>query len=232
VAYLSIGRYDEALGSFRKVTEIAPDLPAGYSNMAAAYMYQGQYRKAIEPLTLAIQRKPTVLAYSNLSTCYNRLGDSARAIESGEQAVALDPANEIAAGNLADAYRQSGQNGKAAAGFQRAIQLAYAALQTNPRKADVMGRLAVYYAKAHQFDSAQQFIERARRTDPSDAELLFDAGLVDAIRGDQAASLRNLGLALQKGFAVAQIERAPELSNLRQTRAYREFSLALRARRN
>ncbi|MBV9268948.1 MAG: tetratricopeptide repeat protein, partial [Acidobacteriaceae bacterium] len=228
-AYLTLGRYNQALESYIKVTQMVPELPVGYNNIAAIYMYQGQYQKAIGPLNQAIKLRPEVLAYANLATCYYEMGEYHKAIENGERAVALDPKNDLAVGNLADAYDKSGDAGEAKSAYQKAVQLAYASLQANPRDVDTVSRLALYYAKQHQNTLARQFIQRARAGDPTDPDLLFDSAIVESLAGNQRAALRDLNVAVEKGYAVARIQSEPDLNALRQTPAYRVSLAAWRA---
>ncbi len=108
-ALVSFGEYKQALENYRKVTEIVPDMPTGYTNLGATYFHEGEYQSAIQQFQKAIQVKPTSLAYANLGDCYYNLGRYKEAIEAGEKAVALNQNSDLAVGNLADAYRWSGQ---------------------------------------------------------------------------------------------------------------------------
>jgi tetratricopeptide (TPR) repeat protein len=52
------GRLPDAIAEFKKVTELAPDLPAAWVNLGAAYMQDQQYGEAIPPLKKSLQLKP------------------------------------------------------------------------------------------------------------------------------------------------------------------------------
>jgi Flp pilus assembly protein TadD len=119
--------------------------------------------------------------------------------------------------------------GKARTSYEKAIRLAYASLQANPRKADVMGRLALYYAKQHEFEPARKFIERARAVDATSVELTFKVAMIESLLGDQQAALHELENAVRNGFAVTRIESEPDLSDLRRTPAFRRSLNAWRA---
>ena len=80
-----------------------------------------------------------------------------------EKAVEMNPGDETCAGNLADAYRWAGQKDKANTTYDKAISLAYKQLQVNPRDANTMGHMALYYAKKGDSTRAKEFIKRARR---------------------------------------------------------------------
>ena len=64
-----------------------------------------------------------------------------------EKAVELGPNQELAVGNLADAYRGSGQKEKAIATYDKAIALAFQELRVNPQSSSTLEDLALYYAK-------------------------------------------------------------------------------------
>jgi tetratricopeptide (TPR) repeat protein len=70
------GRLDEAIADFRKVTELAPDLPAPFVSLGQAYMQNGDYPGAIAPLKRALDLNPgligaqQMLGYALLSSGY------------------------------------------------------------------------------------------------------------------------------------------------------------------
>lgn len=55
------GRLNAAIAEFKKVTELAPDLPAAFVNLGAAYMQNRQYDEAISPLKRGLQLKPDLV---------------------------------------------------------------------------------------------------------------------------------------------------------------------------
>lgn len=52
------GRLQDAIAEFKKVTQLAPDLPAAFVNLGAAYMQNRQYDDAIAPLKRSLEIKP------------------------------------------------------------------------------------------------------------------------------------------------------------------------------
>jgi tetratricopeptide (TPR) repeat protein len=222
-AYLKLGDYPRALECFRKVAEIASDLPTGYSNMAVIYFHEGQFEQAIPQFQKAIELKPTSMAYSNLAACYSNLGLYVEAVKTGEKAVALNPNDDTSLGNLADAYRWSGQPAKAAELYKKAIALAYQALQVNPRNSEAMARMALYYAKQGATGRALEYINKARAIDAKNVEFIFGQAVVESLSGDQTAALRDLRTAVEKGYSLRQIESEPDLKRLRETPRYREL---------
>jgi tetratricopeptide (TPR) repeat protein len=70
------GHLDQAITEFRKVTELAPDLAAGFVNLGAVYMESHDYSAAIAPLKRALELNPELvgahqmLGYSLLARGY------------------------------------------------------------------------------------------------------------------------------------------------------------------
>jgi serine/threonine-protein kinase len=220
-ALLNFGEYNQALENFRKVTEIAPDLPNGYTNLGVTYLRLSQYEEAVQQYQKSIQLKPTAPAYANLADGYYHMGRYRKALEAAEQAVALNQNDDLAVGNLADAYRWLGQPEQAQKAYERAINRAYAALEVNPKDAAVMARLALYYAKKGQDDRARECIDSARALDADNAELIFDRAVIESLSGNQSVALRYLRQAVERGYSIAQIESEPDLAKLRLIPAYR-----------
>src|SRR5438045_909724 len=52
---LNQGRLHDAIEEFRKVTELAPDLPQAFASLGQAYMQNGEYETAIAPLQRALE---------------------------------------------------------------------------------------------------------------------------------------------------------------------------------
>lgn len=55
------GHLDQAIAEFKIVTELAPDLPAAFVNLGAAYMQNHQYDDAIAPLKRGLALKPDLV---------------------------------------------------------------------------------------------------------------------------------------------------------------------------
>ena len=127
----------------------------------------------------------------------------------------MNPGEQTVVGNLADAYRWAGQKDKANATYDKAIALAYKQLQVNPRDANTMGLMALYYAKKGDSTQAKEFIKRARSIDPSDVYGLYISAVVDTIANEPKPAIAALRTALQKGFPIADLESEPEFAPLR-----------------
>ncbi len=131
-----------------------------------------------------------------------------------EKAVEMNPNDEGIMGNLADAYRWSGQADRAQSAYNKAIGLAYKDLQVNPHGAETMGNLALYYAKKGDSSQALQFIRRARSIDPDSNQLMYNRAVVEALANHPEEAVKALGEAFQKGYSSEEARNDPELKSL------------------
>jgi tetratricopeptide (TPR) repeat protein/predicted Ser/Thr protein kinase len=214
-AYFSIGQNENALEEFRRVTELEPENVTGWNNAAGAYERMGRYQESIPAYLKSIELAPTWLAYSNLGYVYTVLKQYPQAIQALEKAVELGPNQELPVGNLADAYRYSGQKVKADVMYDKAIALAFHELQVNPQSTNAMGDLAVYFAKKGETLRAREFIQRARAIDKEDVELIFSQATVENLGNNSSDSIRTLRYALSKGYPVKDLESDPVFDNLK-----------------
>jgi serine/threonine protein kinase/tetratricopeptide (TPR) repeat protein len=201
-AYYSIGEDENAVAEFRRVTELQPDNVEGWSNLATATLRIDNLQGAIEGYQKSIQLVPSSLAYMNLGYVYTVSKEYPKAIEALEKAVELSPSDESARGNLADAYRYSGQKEKADATYDKAIALASHELKVNPRDAATMGDLATYYAKKGDPKRAAEFIRRARAIDKTDVALIYSQAIVENLDGKPSNAISALREALSKGYSL------------------------------
>jgi tetratricopeptide (TPR) repeat protein/DNA-binding winged helix-turn-helix (wHTH) protein len=214
-AYVQLGRYDQALDAFRRITELEPSNIDGYENVGAVYLLMGKWNECIPFYREALRLQPSFVTYSNLGTAYFYLHRYKDALRMFEKATEMNPNDEVVAGNLADAYRWSGQREKGLQAYQRAIALAYKELEVNPQNATAMQSLALYYAKKGESDQALDFIRRARSIDPNSAQIIYNAAVVNTLAGHPDEALRVLREALKRGFSAVEAGADPELESLK-----------------
>ncbi len=227
-AHLRFGQNDKAMEAFRRVTEIEPDRASGYSNIGVVFYRQGKWKECIPAFEKATELQPSFRGYSNLGTAYFYLGRYAEAAKMFEKAVKMSPNEQLAVGNLADAYRWLGQRDQALATYDRAIALALKALQVNPRDSSTLGSLALYYAKKDDANRGAEFIRRARSVDPNDNNLLYKEAVIHSLASRSAEALQSLREAFQKGYPPEEAKSDPELRKIWVTpefeRLVKEFS--------
>ncbi|MFL9896724.1 tetratricopeptide repeat protein [Paraburkholderia fungorum] len=73
-----LNRDDEAITAFTELTQMYPELPEPYNNLAALYAKQGRYAEARAALETATKVNPAYgLAYENLGDLYLRMANEA-----------------------------------------------------------------------------------------------------------------------------------------------------------
>jgi tetratricopeptide (TPR) repeat protein/TolB-like protein/tRNA A-37 threonylcarbamoyl transferase component Bud32 len=215
-AYYSIGDTDKALEEYKKVTELEPENVPGWDNLGNAYLRLGRYEESIPAYKKSIELSPTWSAYNNLGYVYLVLKRYPDAVAMSEKAVELGPNQELAVGNLADAYRASGQKDKANATYEKAIGLAFQELRVNPQSTTALEDLALYYAKKGDPQRGMEFVKRARDIDKKDVELIYTEATVEILAKKPADALRSLREALKNGYPVKQVVDDPEFAELKQ----------------
>jgi tetratricopeptide (TPR) repeat protein len=73
-----MGRDEDAIAAFTELTQLYPELPEPYNNLAALYAKQGRYDDARGVLEVAVKANPSYgLAYENLGDLYLRMANAA-----------------------------------------------------------------------------------------------------------------------------------------------------------
>lgn len=214
-AYFNLGENAKALEEYKSVTQLEPDSADGWDNMASTYERMGRFQDAVAAYQKSIQLHPDWLTYANLGYVYTTLKQYPDAITALQKAVELGPNQELAVGNLADAYRYSGQKQKADDTYDKAIALAFKDLQVNPQNTEAMGDIASYYAKKGDTKRATDFIQRARAIDSKDLELLHIQATVENLSNKPGDALKTLRTAVSQGYPAKDVADDPEFENLR-----------------
>ncbi|HTX16743.1 MAG TPA: protein kinase [Candidatus Baltobacteraceae bacterium] len=213
-AYFSIGENDKALDEFKKVTELEPDNVTGWNNLASMYERVSRYQDSIPAYLKSIEIAPTWAAYCNLGNVYTVLKQYPQAIDALQKSVALAPNQEACVGNLADAYRYSGQTDKANQTYEKAIALAFQDLQVNPQNTDDLGDLALYFVKKGDAARGLEFIQRARNLDKRNVELIYTQATVEALANKPTDAMATLRDALSKGYPVKDAQSNPDFATV------------------
>ena len=214
-AYSQLGDYDKALIALQHVIELEPQNSFGYLNVGVVYFQQGKYEESIPYFQKSLKIQPDDKSYSALGAAYFYLKRYNDSVPMFEKAVQINPNEEQFTGNLADAYRWSGQREKANATYDKAIALAYKELAVNPRDSDTMGSLALYYAKKGMSGQALNFIQGARSINKADVGLIYTAAVVEALADHPDNALALLREALKRGYSIREASSDPELNDLR-----------------
>jgi tetratricopeptide (TPR) repeat protein/transglutaminase-like putative cysteine protease len=155
IAYSDAGKYDDAVGAFRKELEINPYDENSNRFLGMVFARSGKYDDAVAAYRKQLEINPLDLqALSQLGFTLNLQHKYADAVPELEKASAIAPDNAPIEVALGTAYLNSGANDKALEAFDRAAQLS----QTPGIWNDVAYELA---DKKLQLDKAQQYAESA-----------------------------------------------------------------------
>ncbi len=127
---LSQNRPGEAVELLLPLYRVAPEHPDVLINLSGAYVLQRRWNKAVQLLTKAVERHPdNAMLWMNLGAAeLGRLETSGprqqdRAIAAYERALAVDAETPNAHYHLGLIYKERGELSRAAAFFQRALEV-------------------------------------------------------------------------------------------------------------
>jgi tetratricopeptide (TPR) repeat protein len=215
------GRFEEAVAHFRKATELSPDFAKAHTNLGAALQAVGSNEQALAAYRRSLAIEPTPSGWSNLGTLQFNLGQYAQAQESFERAVTLAPWDYLMWANLGDACRASGAAACADRAWTRTIALARDVVASRPNDAMARAILASSLAKNGNADEAQAEIRRALESNPSDANVLYQASVIAALRGSSDSAISWLERSIAAGYPADDAARDPVLASLRDLPAFR-----------
>ena len=221
--YLREGQYEQAERMFATVAALIPDATLGHENQGALELLLGRYDAAEIALRRAIAIQPSSAAYSNLGFCFFLRRQYAAAVPRFEKATELQPGDDKLWRNLGDAYhRVPEQASKSAAAYGTAIKLAQGRLALNPRSADALTALALYYAKTGDRANA---LANARRSNqvPLSSDMYLRLAETYEILGDRDQALKSVTTGIAKGLGPKQIEQDPDLEPLTRDPRYRQL---------
>jgi serine/threonine protein kinase/tetratricopeptide (TPR) repeat protein len=108
--YMTVGRYQEALGLLEALADERDDFQGVYGNLANVYGYLGDLDKARETLDLAVAYFPeNGTSHRNLGHFLVRVGDFEAAQQELARAAALSPGDPIVTGATSELHIQRGE---------------------------------------------------------------------------------------------------------------------------
>jgi len=209
-------RYDEAVAQFRHAIELTPDNAALYLNLGALYIDMGEkhYAEAEHMLRKSLALDPSYPAYTNLGALYNQQQKSAEAADALEKALQLNDKDYVVWSDLAFAYERLNDKQRAGKAQDRETVLLEQAVRDTPRDAVAQSYLAVVYAKKKLREKAVSRIQSALALSPDDPNVLEFAGEAYEDLGDRAQALQYIHKSLQKGYALGDLKKTPDLQGL------------------
>jgi serine/threonine-protein kinase len=216
ISLLRAARYDEAAAAFRRTVELQPDNANAHANLGAAYHFLGRLDDALASYQRAVEIRPSPTAYSNIGNIHHRRGEFAQAVEAYQAALALVPNAAATHRNLGDAYRRLGRTAEARAAYRNAVRLTQSDLSINPRDPLTNASLAVYAAKAGDWNLARQQLRTVQELATSDVEVLYRVAVVHALANEPEPALDALERAVAGGYSRSEVASDDDFAGLRQ----------------
>jgi tetratricopeptide (TPR) repeat protein len=211
--YLQEPRKPENLTSaqivFKQALKIDPNYGQAEAGLGEAYWMQYQFGKQKQAIAPAQQACSKAVDLGNagaeghicLGLLENGTGKYEQAAEQFQQAVQLDPANDRAYINLADAYQHLNQLDKAEETYKRAIT-------ARPQYWRAYALLGIFYLNQAEYDKAEAMFRHATELDP-ESYLAFNnlgGALLYEGKNDEATKAFEKSIALRpNGMAYANV---------------------------
>jgi tetratricopeptide (TPR) repeat protein/transglutaminase-like putative cysteine protease len=155
VAYMGMRENDDAIAALNKQIEINPYDEFAYNALGRAYWQERKYDNAVTAFNKQIEINPLdKFAHAGLGSMYSEWHKYAEAAPELEKAASLTPDNAELQVSLGDAYLNLGQDDKALATFDHAVEISATPLVWN----NIAYQLSL--KKSH-LDRAQQYAESA-----------------------------------------------------------------------
>jgi tetratricopeptide (TPR) repeat protein/transglutaminase-like putative cysteine protease len=157
--YLQMRDSDQAIAAFQKQIEVNPYDEFAYNNLGRVYWNDRKYDEAVKAFNKQLENNPLdKFAHANLGQMYSEWHKYDLAVAELEKAVAVTPDSAPGSAelqvSLGDAYLNLGQDDKALAAFDHAVELSPTPLIWN----NIAYQLSL--KNAH-LDRAQQYAESA-----------------------------------------------------------------------
>jgi serine/threonine protein kinase/tetratricopeptide (TPR) repeat protein len=229
--YFRSGRYADAIPMFREAIRRRPDSVRVYNNLGAALFKVDRFTDARQAYQSSIRISPSDGAYTNLGNLEYYVGNYRAAAAAFEEATKLTPGKYLYWANLADAYRWTPElASRAPEAYEKAARLAERELTLDPDNAAAHATLALCDAKLGRMDPARHHIRRALEIEPTNPDHLLYAAIVAEVAGRSDDAIDWIRKAVKAGLGAAQIEREPELRNLRRLPGFGEAVTSAKSR--
>jgi tetratricopeptide (TPR) repeat protein len=153
--YLGTRQDDQAIVCFKKQIEVNPYDEFAYNNLGRTYWQDRNYEEAVKAFNKQLENNPLdKFAHANLGQMYAEWHKYDLAVPELEKAISLTPDSAELQVTLGDAYLNLGQDAKALATFDHAVELNATPLVWN----NIAYQLSL---KGSHLDRAQQYAESA-----------------------------------------------------------------------
>ena len=198
-AAAQIGKLDQAILAFKKVTAIKPDNADAYYNMGIALKDQGKLEEAIEAYTKALAIKPDYAkAYNNMGITLQEQGKPEEAIEAYKKALDIKP-------DYADAHNNMGVTLQAQGKLEEAIEAYNKALAIKPDYAEAFYNMGITLQEQGKLEAAIEAYNKALVLKPDYADAHNNMGntLQDQGKLEEAIEAYNKALTINPDYTEA-----------------------------
>ena len=224
VFYYRQGSFEDAAKQFRKVVALTPSNFRGYNNLGGLYFELGRLEEARQMFERSLAIESNYRAYSNLGTLYFYESRYADAAQMYEKALQLSDVDYRVWGYLAASYYWiSDKRDTARVIYKRAAHLAKQGLKVNPRDPEVLSDLADYFGMMGNRSKALSLLKQVLALKPSALGVMFRIGEIYEQLGKRDLAIKWIGLALEKGYSLAEIKSNPFLRDLRADERFQQL---------
>jgi tetratricopeptide (TPR) repeat protein len=209
------GNLKEALSQYQRAVDLSKDNPMAYYDLGLVNTQLGKLTEAAANLRESAKLEPYVDTYAALGAVAELEGKFEDAASLYKKAIALDPNNYQAWGNLGSAYLWGGRREESMEAYNRAIELAQAQEAKSPNDPVLVVRLASFYASTGNADKSLVFVRKALALSPDDPNINYRVGETYEILGQREKAIPLIARALAQGYHAAEFQRSPELAALR-----------------
>jgi tetratricopeptide (TPR) repeat protein len=207
LALMEKGLDSQAIPHLEAALAINPRLFPAQNNLAMAYANTGNWEQSVAHYQLALQLNTNAPGtVMNLAAVFQKQGRLDEAIRCYRQLTAQYPAEVEPWRRLAAALAAAGHSGEAIAACQRG-------LQTVTNRSSLLLDLGNAYFQQTNYQAAANCFRDALKSEPDNAGLHYNLGVVSGLLGDPAAERAELqtALQLQPGLTAARqrLQRLP-----------------------
>ncbi|MBI5572055.1 MAG: tetratricopeptide repeat protein [Desulfomonile tiedjei] len=212
------GRKEEARAALERVAAPLDDNPEIHKMMGSFLLEEGKHRKAVEEYRKAVKLSgddPQMIFC--LAVAYGQAGLKDEALECYRKLVYEDKSIPDAFANLAVLLLEAGK-------VNEALDVLSAGLKAHPESSVLFGPYGLSLAMAGKVSEAIPWTLRAVEAEPGDAKQLYNLAGMYALERKPADALRYLDMAVQRGYANADmLARDPVFATVRDNTAFKQI---------
>jgi serine/threonine-protein kinase len=209
-------RYSESVAQLQKAIELTPDNSQAYFNLGAIYLDMGDkyLADAETALKKSLSLNPSYPAYANLGVLYFSEKRYAEAAAMTEKALQLNGEDYRVWENLGADYEWQGQKDKAAAAYDRELEILEKETKLQSQDSQAQSALGNLYARKHLRDKAILRIRAALALAPTDSHVLVNVAEAYEMLGDRRQALSYIEQALKNGYPLDDLKQDMEAQGL------------------